>query len=110
MATSQPQTPAPSSPRPSSFPEAESGGPVPVQAAEVTIRDSPQLFLSLRFLAMVVRALVAARRCQGSRSSAGGRLLAAGSSVPSLGWAQFPQTLRMLLWRWWEGGRGGESG
>lgn len=84
-----------------------------MQAAEVTIRDSPQLFLSLRFLAMVVRALVAARRCQGSRCSPGCRLLAVGSSVPSLGWAQFPQTLRMLLWRWWEGvggGKGGESG
>lgn len=60
VAIAQPWTLAPSSLRPSSSPEAESGGPVPVQAAEVTIYYSPQLFLSLRFLAMVVQEPAAA--------------------------------------------------
>ena len=56
-----------------------------MQAAEVTICYSPQLFLSLRFLAMVVRGLVAVGRCHGARSSPGRRLLAVGGSVPALG-------------------------
>ena len=56
-----------------------------MRAAEVTICYSPQLFLSLRFLAMVVRGLVAVRRCQCFPSSPGCRLLAVGGSVPSLG-------------------------
>lgn len=62
---------------------------------------SPQLFLSLRFLAMVVQGLVAVRRCHCARSSSGPRLQAAGGSVPA--WAPFAQTPKMLLWRWWEG-------
>lgn len=56
-----------------------------MQAAEVTICYSPQLFLSLRFLAMVVWGLVAARRCQALALLPGRRLLAVGGSVPALG-------------------------
>lgn len=55
-------------------------------AAEVLICYSPQLFLSLRFLAMVVQDLVAVRRCHCARCLLRGRrLLAVGGSVPALG-------------------------
>lgn len=102
VAISQPWTLAPSSLWPSSSPEAESGGPVPVQAAEVTMYYySPQLFLSLRFLAMVVQEPVAVRRCHCARSSTRPQVADSGRLCPR--WAQFSQTLRMLLWRWWKG-------
>lgn len=55
-----------------------------MRAAEVTTYYSPQLFLSVWFLAMVVRRLVAVRRCH--RALASGR---AGcwqrEAVPALG-------------------------
>lgn len=65
-----------------SCPEAESRGPVPTRAAEVSVCYSPQLFLSLRVLAMVVWGPAAARRshCAGSspgpQVAGGGRLCA----------------------------------
>lgn len=99
VAVSQPRTRAPSSLWPSCL-QKQSRGPVPALAAEVTVY-SPQLFLSLRFLAMVVQGLVAVRRCHCARSSSGPRLQAVGGSVPA--WAPFAQTPEMLLWRWWEG-------
>lgn len=101
VAISQPWMLAPSSLWPSSPPEAESRGPVPVQAAEVTIYYSPQLFLSLRFLAMVVQEPVAVRRSHCARSSTRPQVADCGRLC--LRWAQFSHTLRMLLWRWWKG-------
>lgn len=100
-AASQPWTLAPSSLWRFSAPEAESRGPVPVRAAEVTMHYSPQLFRSLRFLAMVVQGLVAVRRCHCAWPSPGPQVVGRGRLCARAG--RSPLRLRMLPWRWWEG-------
>lgn len=66
--------------------EAENRGLNPVKAAQVTDCYSPQLFLSLRLLAMAVRRLAVERRCHSSCGLLQGRrLLAVKGSVPALG-------------------------
>lgn len=67
-------------------PAAENTGPDPVKAAQVTDCYSPQLFLSLRLLAMAVCGIVVARRCHCSCGLLQGRrLLAERGSVLALG-------------------------
>ena len=102
LAISQPWRLAPSSPWPSSSPEAESRGPVPFR-----LQKSPHILLTPTVSVPAVLG-------HGGPGTLGSEALSPRSLFSRAAgcwqwetlcprWAQFAQTLRMLLWRWREG-------